>query len=105
MAPRHRNGAGRPRPLDRRPGPRQASVHRGEAARHERRLFDAIESMANGFAMYDAEDRLVAFNKQFLDFNSRTEDLYVPGRTYEEILRAGLARGGDVRKPAGREEE
>jgi PAS domain S-box-containing protein len=49
-------------------------------------LSDAFDASDDGIALYDSEDRLVLTNKTLKD--SIGADLFVPGRTYEEIIRA-----------------
>jgi PAS domain S-box-containing protein len=58
---------------------------RAEAA--EERLIDAIESISGGFALFDAEDRLVLCN-QIYRGRAFGNGLYIyPGATFEEIAR------------------
>lgn len=65
-----------------------------EAARRaEARLTDAIESIDEGFVLYDADERLVACNQRFREIFRGVEDLMVPGARWEEIMRQGVARG------------
>ncbi|NNE21208.1 MAG: PAS domain-containing protein [Rhizobiales bacterium] len=58
------------------------------------RMSHALEAMADGFALYDADDRLVAYNKQYIDLNQHIADIIAPGLTYEEMLRIGMERSG-----------
>jgi PAS domain S-box-containing protein len=54
----------------------------------EQRLLAAIDSMADGFALFDAEDRLVCYNQGFMD-DSLSKNFPDPrGHTFEEIIRA-----------------
>jgi signal transduction histidine kinase len=58
------------------------------------RLNDAIESINEGFAIFDAEDRLVLCNQTYLSLWPGVADMIVPGARFEEIARAiGRARG------------
>ena len=59
----------------------------------EARLQDAIESISEGFLMYDSDDRLVLSNTKFREMYALSSDLFVPGAKFEDILRAGAARG------------
>jgi PAS domain S-box-containing protein len=60
-----------------------------EAASVLRRLLgDAIDAMQDGVAVYDAEDRLVLLNDALRKQRIGDQDIFVPGRTYEEIVRA-----------------
>ncbi len=62
--------------------------------RHAREtLEDAIESLAEGFALWDANDRLVICNQRFREFNYLTADLLVPGVVWKDFARAGAERG------------
>ncbi|MEM7311968.1 MAG: PAS-domain containing protein [Planctomycetota bacterium] len=63
-----------------------------EAARS--RMTHAFESMADGFALYDSKDRLVVYNRKYVDLNSHIADIIAPGLTYEEMLRIGMERNG-----------
>ena len=63
-----------------------------EAART--RMVHALESMADGFALFDSSDRLVIYNQRYVDLNSHIADVIAPGKTYEEMLRIGMDRGG-----------
>ena len=65
----------------------------GERARARRQLDDALESMADAFALYDAQDRLVLCNARYPEFLSRIADLLVPGVRYEDLVREGVRRG------------
>jgi PAS domain S-box-containing protein len=54
----------------------------------EQRLLAAIDSMADGFALFDAEDRLVYYNKGFMDDSMSRLFAEPRGLTFEEIMRA-----------------
>ena len=56
-------------------------------------LEDAIESLSEGFALYDQDDRLVTFNSRYCDFNKTCADVIRPGQTFEALIRTGMARG------------
>ncbi len=51
-----------------------------------RRLGDAIESINEGFAIFDAEDRLVLCNQTYLSLWPKVADQIVPGVRFNEIL-------------------
>ena len=59
----------------------------------EQRLTDAISSITEGFALYDAEDRLVAGNHKYAELFDFGEGAPKPGLTYQEIIRAAVAHG------------
>ena len=64
-----------------------------ERARARQRLDDALESMADAFALYDPDGRLALCNRRYPEFFSRVADLLVPGVRYEDLVRAGTRRG------------
>ncbi len=59
----------------------------------ETRLVDAIESLPDGFVLYDADDRLVLCNSKYKEFYGRSADLIQPGEKFEDIIRNGAVRG------------
>jgi PAS domain S-box-containing protein len=66
---------------------------RSRAERAEALLRDAVESISEGFVIYDAEDRLVMCNEAFRKLYPANADMIVPGVRFEDILRSGVARG------------
>jgi len=64
-----------------------------QAEQAQQWLRDAIESIADGFALYDADDRLVLFNDSYRSALAVVEDLLVPGTPFETIFRAVVERG------------
>ncbi len=65
--------------------------HIAEAARQ--RMMHALDVMADGFALYDANDRLVVYNQNYLKTKPHAEDVIMPGVKFETILRASIDRG------------
>jgi signal transduction histidine kinase/CHASE1-domain containing sensor protein/integral membrane sensor domain MASE1 len=64
------------------------------AASNER-LYAAIDVMEDGFALFDADDRIVLYNDGFLDEGTRKViGNNVAGRKFEEIVRAFVYHGG-----------
>ncbi len=59
----------------------------------ETRLVDAIESLPDGFVLYDADDLLVLCNSKYKEFYNRSADLIEPGKKFEDIIRGGAKRG------------
>lgn len=63
----------------------------------ERRLIDAIASINEGFALFDAEDRLILYNDTYLGLWPRFADRIRPGVTFGDMLRwirqTGSTRG------------
>ena len=63
-----------------------------EAAR--RQLTAAIESISEGFSLYDADDRLVLCNSTYRDIlYPGLEDIVTPGTTFETIIRRAAELG------------
>ena len=57
------------------------------------RFIAAIEALDDGFAVFDAEDRLVLWNKPYERVFAMIGDLIVEGALYDDLLRAAIARG------------
>ena len=70
----------------------------------EARFRGAIESLHEGFALYDAEGRLVICNAAYGELHSGIEELLVPGARFEDLLNASVERGL-LAGAVGREEE
>ena len=56
-------------------------------------LSDAIGSIQEGFALYDANDRLVLRNATYLALHERLTDVSRPGARFEDVLRSAVERG------------
>ena len=63
------------------------------AATLQQRLSDAIESLAEGVALYDRNDCLLVCNSRFREINAMIGDLLRPGVAWIDLLRAGVQRG------------
>jgi PAS domain S-box-containing protein len=74
---------------------------RAQAA--EELLTRAVESISDGFAIYDASDRLVMMNSKFRESFARMGPGDPTGKTFEELVRADIALGY-YPEAAGREE-
>jgi len=61
--------------------------------RVERRLTDAIESISEGFVLYDAEDRLILCNSTYSELLNPGLAAPTPGTSYEAIIRFAAQRG------------
>ncbi len=59
----------------------------------ERLLHSAIEAIGEGFSIYDAEDRLTWCNERYRQLYPMSAPIFVPGKTFEEIVRYGVAHG------------
>jgi adenylate cyclase len=65
-----------------------------EVANARQRLIDAIESINEGFALYDADDRLVLCNSRYEELLYPGEDVpMVPGTSFERVIRRAAERG------------
>ena len=67
-------------------------------------LEDAIESLSEGFALYDAADRLVMCNERYRAFNEQSADMLELGTKWADFIRAGAERG-QYRNAIGRVDE
>jgi len=77
-------------PLQRANAALEAAKTEAETARAL--LQDALESTTEAFALYDAEGRLVIFNKAYRQLYRHSPDLLKPGVSFETILRDRLRR-------------
>ena len=82
---------------------KELSDARDEATAARRRLTDALESISEGFFLFDAEDRLVLCNSRFRELYPGLADIVVPGVAFETILRT-VAQRGILTDAAGRTE-
>jgi len=59
----------------------------------ERRLAQAVESISEGFSLYDAQDRLVICNSRYRDdLYAGISDVMQPGIPFESVIRAAAER-------------
>lgn len=79
-------------------------IAEAEASQRWQQLREAVESISDGFALFDADDRLVFCNRRFREMYSLSADLLTPGRSFAELVRLGVQRG-QYAAAAGREEE
>lgn len=70
-----------------------SAQHADEDLHTLRQIREGVDSIAEGFALYDAEDRLVYCNPRYRQIYADSADLMVPGRTFAEIIRMGAERG------------
>jgi len=56
-------------------------------------LYNAIEALEVGFAMYDEQDRLVICNQKFRDIYDEIADVFQPGTSYMDLMRAYYRSG------------
>jgi PAS domain S-box-containing protein len=70
----------------------------------ETRLAAAIAAVHDGFALFDANDKLVVVNDTWRTFYPGTAHIKVPGTSFETMIRADLA-AGFIPDTEGREEQ
>ena len=81
-------------------------AHRQQAEiAHARELLaDAIESLSEGFALYDEAGTLVMCNRRYRDMNHRAADILKPGMAWAELMQVSAHRGA-YRNALGREDD
>jgi signal transduction histidine kinase/CheY-like chemotaxis protein/HPt (histidine-containing phosphotransfer) domain-containing protein len=72
---------------------RQRERNEAERAAARQVLENAIESLSDGFVMFDADDRLVVCNQRYRDFYAVTGPFVVPGIKFSDMIREGAKRG------------
>ncbi|MCF8510632.1 MAG: response regulator [Rhodobacteraceae bacterium] len=70
----------------------------------EMRIWAAIETIPDGFVLFDREERLLTFNQRYREMFPDSAEAMVPGVSFEDLLRHGL-RNGHVPEAVGREDE
>lgn len=73
------------------------------AVQARERLEGAVEAVPDGFALYDASDRLVVCNARYRDLYPEVEQALAENWTFERLVREGVARGRYA-EAEGREE-
>ncbi len=72
---------------------KELSDARDEATAARRRLTDALESISEGFFLYDSDDRMVLCNSRYRDLYPAMADIYQPGLRFEDMIRTVVERG------------
>src|SRR6516165_10623152 len=67
------------------------------------RLTEAIETISEGFSLYDADDKLIVCNSHYRELFASHAEVMVPGTSFETILRTATGRGL-IKDAEGREE-
>ncbi|MFQ5618108.1 MAG: PAS domain S-box protein, partial [Rhodospirillales bacterium] len=67
-------------------------------------LRGAVNSLQEGFALFDADDRLILINGEYERVNPSAPEMLEQGLRYEDVLRANVERGM-IAEAIGREEE
>lgn len=71
-----------------------ASVNQEREAREtEQRLIDAIEASDQGIVLFGPDDCLIFANRYSLDIDPLMQDIFVPGISYEEMVRTAAENG------------
>ncbi|GAB6051556.1 hypothetical protein JCM17960_03760 [Magnetospira thiophila] len=68
------------------------------------RLQNAVEALNVGFSLYDFDGRLRVCNQNYRDMYKKSAPIMEEGRSFEDILRYGIAHG-QYPEAAGREED
>ncbi|MBL4666299.1 MAG: PAS-domain containing protein [Sneathiella sp.] len=63
----------------------KSAISRAETA--EGILVEALEAISEAFIIFDAEDRVVAFNQQHRNLFDDVDEILQPGVTFEELIR------------------
>ena len=65
-----------------------------ELKKSQTRMIDAIESISDGFSLYDSDDRLVLCNSRYSDLlYPGIADVVKPGTPFEAVCRRAAERG------------
>ncbi|MEZ5834947.1 MAG: EAL domain-containing protein [Geminicoccaceae bacterium] len=62
-------------------------------AREQMRLEEAVESLNDGFVLFDKDDRLAICNQRYRDLYPRSAHLMKPGITFRDLIRLGIEAG------------
>jgi signal transduction histidine kinase/DNA-binding response OmpR family regulator len=71
---------------------KELSDARDQATEARRRLTDALESISEGFFLYDADDRMVLCNSRYRELFPGMADVYQPGLEFEQMIRTVVER-------------
>jgi PAS domain S-box-containing protein len=71
----------------------ELAAARDATVRAEAFLATALDSLSDGFVLYDAEDRLVLCNRRYREIYLESADLLRPGALFEDVVREGMRRG------------
>ena len=65
---------------------------------HAVMLQDAVDALADGFVLYDRDDRVIMTNQRYRELHVGNEPAARLGMRFEDVFRAGVARG-EIRLP------
>lgn len=82
---------------------RQAQLQ-AEAETQRQRILTAIETIPDGFALFDRDDRLVMSNRRYREMFAAVGDQLEPGTTFREILEALVEADPDITQGRPRED-
>lgn len=72
---------------------KQTNVQHSAMQLAEERLRIAVETLQDGFVLYDENDRLVMCNQRYREFYPAPSGAVMPGARYEDMLRARVHSG------------
>jgi signal transduction histidine kinase/CheY-like chemotaxis protein len=75
------------------------------AEQAETLLRDAVDSVSEGFVIYDREDRFVMCNQNYRQIYAENAALLVPGASFEDIVRRAAANNGGHHQAQGHDGE
>jgi diguanylate cyclase (GGDEF)-like protein len=81
------------RHMNERHGPGALAAARAEAEEAQQLLWEAIEALPHAFVIYGPDDRLVMCNARYHETYAASAPSMVPGASFEEVIRYGLAHG------------
>jgi diguanylate cyclase (GGDEF)-like protein/PAS domain S-box-containing protein len=64
-----------------------------EARAAHQHLVDALDVVPEGIVIFDEDDRYLLWNKKYAEIFGRSQDLIIKGARFEDVVRAGIARG------------
>jgi signal transduction histidine kinase/CheY-like chemotaxis protein len=68
-------------------------VLEAEAREQRNTILTAIETIPDGFALFDSDDKLVLVNERYRSMFAHVKDILIPGTPFEDILRAQAEHG------------
>jgi signal transduction histidine kinase/DNA-binding response OmpR family regulator len=71
---------------------KELSDARDAATQARSRLTDALESISEGFFLFDADDRMLLCNSRFCELYPGMADVYQPGLGFEQMIRTVAER-------------
>jgi diguanylate cyclase (GGDEF)-like protein/PAS domain S-box-containing protein len=90
---------------DRQRTDRTISLMIDEIDRERRYLLDSFDVIPEAIALFDAEDRIVLWNKRYVEMYPASCKELVVGARFEDVLRAGMVPGERTGVERGRENE